>query len=97
VSCNTADPVKSTGPTCWVEADSEAQRVSNFKNTNKDTSLKILFLIIAGIWYLLQVYILPKLGVSTGVRKSCQKTGNKGKLEEKIAEKSKEKDSKKLR
>jgi hypothetical protein len=25
----------------------------------------ILFLIIVGIWYLLQAYILPKLGIST--------------------------------
>jgi len=25
----------------------------------------ILFLIIVGIWYLLQAYILPKMGIST--------------------------------
>jgi hypothetical protein len=25
----------------------------------------LLFLIIVGIWYLLQAYILPKLGIST--------------------------------
>ena len=25
----------------------------------------VLLLIIVGIWYLLQVYILPKLGIST--------------------------------
>jgi hypothetical protein len=25
----------------------------------------LLFLVIVGIWYLLQAYILPKLGIST--------------------------------
>jgi len=49
----------------------------------------ILLLIIVGIWYLLQAYILPKLGISTWVRNSCQVTGNKGKTEEKISEKNK--------
>jgi hypothetical protein len=43
--CGTAsdavDAVRSAILTCWVEAESEAQRVSNFKNINQDTSLKI--------------------------------------------------------
>jgi len=47
----------------------------------------VLLLIIVGIWYLLQAYILPKLGISTWVRNSCQVTGDKEKTGEKISEK----------
>jgi hypothetical protein len=32
LASNTADAVRSASPTCWVVAESEAQRVSNFKN-----------------------------------------------------------------
>jgi hypothetical protein len=35
------DAVRSAIPTCWVVAESEAQRVSNFKNINQGNSLKI--------------------------------------------------------
>jgi len=41
MSHNEVDSVESTVPTCWVEAESEAQRVLNYKNQNKDNSLKI--------------------------------------------------------
>ena len=37
----------------------------------------VILLIIIGVWFLLQVYILPKLGISTWVRDSCQVTRNK--------------------
>jgi len=41
--------------------------------------MKEILIIIAfvGGWYLLQVYILPKLGISTWMRDSCQVTGKK--------------------
>ena len=32
---NIVDAVRSAIPTCWVEAESEDQRVSNFKNINR--------------------------------------------------------------
>jgi hypothetical protein len=41
MSHNDADSVKSAIPICWVVVESEAQRVSNFKNIHKDNSLKI--------------------------------------------------------
>jgi len=43
------------------------------------------FILIIGIWILLQVYLLPKLGISTWLRKSCQL----GDPEKKITESSK--------
>ena len=39
----------------------------------------LIIIAIVGIWYLLQVYILPKLGISTWMRDSCQVTGKKDK------------------
>ena len=46
-----------------------------------------LLLIIVGVWYLLQAYILPKLGISTWVQDSCQVTSKKGHAEEQISQK----------
>ena len=45
----------------------------------------IALLIIVGIWYLLQAYILPKFGISTWVRNSCQVTGKKDNAEKNIS------------
>ena len=36
----------------------------------------IIMLGIAGVWILLQTYILPKLGISTWLKDSCQVTSN---------------------
>ena len=36
----------------------------------------IIMLGIAGVWILLQAYILPKLGISTWLKDSCQVTRN---------------------
>ena len=36
----------------------------------------LIMLGIAGIWILLQAYILPKLGISTWLKDSCQVTSN---------------------
>jgi hypothetical protein len=34
---------------------------------DKETGMKeiLIFLVVIGVWYLMQAYILPKLGVST--------------------------------
>ena len=32
---------------------------------------------IIGAWFILQKYILPKLGISTWMREACQVTGKK--------------------
>ena len=36
----------------------------------------LIMLAIVGGWFLLQAYILPKLGVSTWLKESCQVTSN---------------------
>ena len=36
----------------------------------------LLFLGIIAIWYVLQAYILPKMGIPTWLRNSCQVTSN---------------------
>ena len=42
----------------------------------------IIMLGIAGIWILLQAYILPKLGISTWLKDSCQVTSNHDRTQE---------------
>ena len=42
MTSDAVDAVRSTIPTCWVVAESEARRVSNFKNINCYNSLKII-------------------------------------------------------
>ena len=46
------------------------------KNGEHMKEIIILFIILA-IWFVLQAYILPKLGVSTWMSDACQLTGNK--------------------
>ena len=41
----------------------------------------VLVLIIVGVWFLLQAYILPKLGISTWIKNSCQVTSGQDKPE----------------
>ncbi len=37
----------------------------------------IIFLAFIGIYLLMQLYILPKLGISTRTRDACQEAGKK--------------------
>ena len=37
----------------------------------------LIFIGIISVWFVLQIYILPKLGISTWMRESCQVTGKK--------------------
>ena len=39
----------------------------------------LIFIGIVSAWLILQIYILPKLGISTWMRESCQVTGKKDK------------------
>ena len=48
----------------------------------------LILILIVGIWYLLQAYILPKLGVSTWVREACQVTRDEENAEDAGAKKS---------
>ena len=41
----------------------------------------LIMLGIAGIWILLQAYILPKLGIPTWLNNSCQVTSNHDRTE----------------
>lgn len=44
---------------------------SNTQKKGKDMSIWIILGVIA-VWILLQAYILPKMGISTWMRNSCQ-------------------------
>ena len=52
---------------------SDAAVMCRKKTARKEVGMGILWLaLILGLWILLQAYILPKLGISTWMRNSCQ-------------------------
>jgi len=53
------------------------------KQKERKTQMSIWwFLLIIAIWFLLQAYVLPKLGISTWLRNSCQLGNSKEQITE---------------
>ena len=51
----------------------ERTQLEHEKTEERGKGMSIwIFLVVIGVWFLLQAYILPKLGISTWLKNSCQ-------------------------